>query len=95
MLCKLAVAKGMIQHLVLLVDHLGRGLLKSKASKLAPATDLPPTAQNILGFKKGKLKIAKLSHATLELVWSFLASTTLNLTWARTLAGLNLECRLV
>ena len=43
MLCKLAVAKGMIQHLILLVDHLGRGLLKSKTSKLAPATDLPPT----------------------------------------------------
>ena len=50
MLCKLAVPKGMIQHLILLVDHLGRGLLKSKASKLAPATDLPPTER--IGLKK-------------------------------------------
>ena len=75
MLSKLAVTKGMIQHLVLLVDHLGRGLLKSKASKLE---QICPT--QTFHFSKRQKKSEDVKRATLELVWSFLASTTLNFT---------------
>ena len=89
MLCKLAVSKGMIQHFILLVDHLGRGLLqKSKSIKISLCHQSAP--HKALFERQSNLEVTNYL-ATLEFVWSFLASTTLNFTWARTLAGLNLE----